>query len=67
MIFSFQFLKFNYRLSNLFYAADSHSIDTLIIDGKIVMEDQEIKSLDKEKIFYEVDKRSLKIAEKLKK
>lgn len=63
---SFYFPHHN-NLSNLFYAADSHSIDTLIIDGKIVMEDQEIKSLDKEKIFYEVDKRSLEIAEKLKK
>ncbi|MFN2340451.1 MAG: amidohydrolase [Halanaerobium sp.] len=53
------------NLSNLFYAADSRSIDTVIVDGKILMENNELKTLDQEKIFYEAEKRSFKIAEKL--
>ena len=53
------------NLSNLFYAADSHSVDTVIVNGRILMEDREIKTLDKEKIYYEVEKRSLKIADNL--
>jgi len=50
------------NLSNLFYAADSRSIDTVIIDGKVIMESSELKRLDQEKIFYEAEKRALKIA-----
>lgn len=53
------------NLSNLFYAADSRSIDTVIIDGAIVMENKELKTLDQEKIYYEVEKRSQKIANNL--
>jgi len=53
------------NLSNLFYAADTHSIDTVITDGKILMENREFKTLDKEKIYYEAEKRSSKIAKSL--
>ncbi|MGM0499165.1 MAG: amidohydrolase [Bacillota bacterium] len=53
------------NLSNLFYAADSRSIETVIVDGKVIMENSELKTLDQEKIFYETQKRSFKIAEKL--
>lgn len=53
------------NLSNLFYAADSRSIDTVIINGKVVMENKELKTLDQERIYYEVEKRSQKIAASL--
>lgn len=53
------------NLSNLFYSADSRSIDTVIVDGNIIMENKEIKSLDQEKIYYEVEKRSKNISKKL--
>jgi len=53
------------NLSNLFYAADSRSIDTVIVDGKLLMENNELKTLDQEKIFYEAEKRSFEIVEKL--
>lgn len=53
------------NLSNLFYAADSRSIDTVIVAGKILMENNEIKTMDQEKIYYEAEKRSLRIAENL--
>jgi len=53
------------NLSNLFYAADSRSIDTVIVDGNVLMENNELKTLDQEKIYYEAEKRSLKIASDL--
>lgn len=53
------------NLSNLFYSADSRSIDTVIVDGNIIMEDKEIKTLDQEKIYYEVEKRSKNISKQL--
>lgn len=53
------------NLSNLFYAADSGSVDTVIVAGKVLMENKELKTLDTEKIYYEAEKRALKIAQKL--
>ena len=53
------------NLSNLFYAGDGRCIDTVIVNGKILMENKELKTLDEEKIFFEVEKRSHKIAKKL--
>ncbi|MFP4199389.1 MAG: amidohydrolase [Halanaerobium sp.] len=53
------------NLSNLFYAADSQSVDTVIAAGKILMENKELKTLNQEKIYYEAEKRAFKIAGKL--
>jgi 5-methylthioadenosine/S-adenosylhomocysteine deaminase len=54
------------NLSNLFYAADSRVIDTVIIDGKVVVESAEVLTLDTERIYYEVEKRAAEIADNLK-
>ncbi|PTV99304.1 5-methylthioadenosine/S-adenosylhomocysteine deaminase [Halanaerobium saccharolyticum] len=54
------------NLSNLFYAADSTGVDTVIAAGKVLMENKILKTLDQEKIYYEAEKRALKIADKLK-
>lgn len=53
------------NLSNLFYAADSRSIDTVIAAGRVLMEGNELKTIDQEKIYYEAEKRALKIARTL--
>lgn len=52
-------------LSNLFYAADSRSVETVIVAGKILMENKELKTLDQDKIYYEAEKRAFKIAKDL--
>ncbi|RAK06187.1 5-methylthioadenosine/S-adenosylhomocysteine deaminase [Halanaerobium saccharolyticum] len=52
-------------LSNLFYAADSRSLETVIVAGEILMENKELKTLDQEKIYYEAEKRAFKIAKDL--
>ncbi|MGM0547955.1 MAG: amidohydrolase [Bacillota bacterium] len=54
------------NLSNLFYAAKASSVETVIVNGKIIMEDRELKTLDKEKIYYEAEKRSLAISKQIK-
>jgi 5-methylthioadenosine/S-adenosylhomocysteine deaminase len=54
------------NLSNLFYAADSQVIESVMINGRLVLDSGELKTLDQEKIFYEVEKRAFKIADKLK-
>ena len=46
----------NNRLSLLVYAANAGDADTAIINGKVVMEKGEVKSLDAEKIYYEADR-----------
>ncbi len=55
------------NLSNLFYASDSRVIDTVIINGKLVVESSKVLTLDTERIYYEVEKRAVEIADNLKK
>ena len=43
------------RMSLLVYAAGAGDADTVIINGKVVMEKKEVKTLDAEKIYAEAD------------
>ncbi len=45
-------------ISLLAYSAQGSDVDTVIIDGNIVMENREIKTLDVEKIIYNAEKLS---------
>jgi len=45
------------NLAHIVYSAGSADVDTVIIDGKIVMRDREVLTLDEERIFQEVQKR----------
>lgn len=40
-------------IQNLIYSSSGNSVQTVIIDGRIVMEDREIKTLDEEKVLAE--------------
>ncbi len=42
--------------AHIVYAAQSSDIDTVIINGKVIMENREIKKLDQEKIMYHAQK-----------
>ena len=47
----------NYNPASLLaYSANASSADTVIVDGKILMEHRELKTLDEEKIFAEFNK-----------
>lgn len=43
-------------VSAMVYSAQGSDVDTVIIDGKVVMENREIKTIDIEKVMYNVEK-----------
>ncbi len=50
-----------YNQDLLVYAASGSDVDTVIIDGKIVMQERQIRSFDLEEVFREVSKRKLSL------
>ena len=52
-----QFYPRNDYVRALAYSANGSEVETVIINGDIVMENKEFKTLDKERIFYECQKR----------
>jgi 5-methylthioadenosine/S-adenosylhomocysteine deaminase len=46
----------NNLVSLLVYAANSGSVDTVICNGKVIMENNEIKTVDEERICYEAQR-----------
>jgi cytosine/adenosine deaminase-related metal-dependent hydrolase len=51
-------------VSHLVYAAEGSDVKTVIIDGKIVMEDRVVKTLEEERIMQEADRRAGKLLER---
>ena len=45
------------NLSNIFYSSNSNSVNTVIINGEVVLENGELLTLDQSKVFKEVEKR----------
>ena len=43
-------------ISNIVYSAQGSDVDTVIVDGKILMEKRELKTIDLEKLYYDIDK-----------
>jgi len=43
-------------VSHIVYSAKDSDVDTVIIDGKVVMEHKDIKTIDAEKLYYEVER-----------
>lgn len=43
-------------ISSLAYSVQGSDVDTVIVDGKIIMEKREIKTLDVEKIMFHAEK-----------
>ena len=52
------------RLSLLTYAANGNDADTVIIDGRIVLEKGHLTTLDEEKIMYEAQTRGMRLVQK---
>ncbi len=47
----------NNPLAALSYSADGSEVDTVIIDGQIVMQNRELKTIDEERVYYEIRRR----------
>jgi 5-methylthioadenosine/S-adenosylhomocysteine deaminase len=48
-------------LAHLVYAAQAHDVDTVMIDGKVVMENRKILTVDEELVRNEVEKRAQRL------
>jgi len=46
------------NLSNIFYSSNSNSVNTVIIDGKVVLEDGNLLTMEENKVFQEVERRA---------
>lgn len=47
--------KHNY-ISSLAYSAQASDVDTVIVDGKVLLQNGEYKTIDIEKVYYNIDK-----------
>ena len=45
----------NNMLSSLTYSANGSEVDTTIVDGEILMEGRELKTIDLEKVLFEAN------------
>jgi len=52
-------------VSNLVYAANGSDVDTVIIDGKIIMQDREVKTIDEEGVVKMAQEVGIRIDERL--
>jgi len=50
--------------AHLVYAAQASDVDTVIIDGQVVMENRNIRNIDQEKLFFEITKRAERLTSK---
>lgn len=51
-------------VANLVYAAQSSDVNTVIIDGKVVMKDRQLLTIDEEKVLYQAQKIGRDLAER---
>jgi len=51
-------------ISNLVYAAEGSDVDTVIIDGKIIMENRIVRTLDESRVLQRASQRGHKLLEK---
>lgn len=51
-------------ISLLVYAANSSSVDTVLVDGRILMQNRQLLTLDEEKVLYEAEKRGMELAQR---
>ena len=55
----------NNPISAIVYSAQASDVDTVIVDGKIIMQDRAFKNIDEERIKYEVDNLSTNLLRRL--
>lgn len=46
----------NNLVSALIYSANGSEVDTVMVDGKILMEKKELKTIDEERVYFEMEK-----------
>jgi 5-methylthioadenosine/S-adenosylhomocysteine deaminase len=51
-------------ISHVVYAANGNDVDTVIVNGKVIMENREVKTIDEKWVMNEAEKRGLAITQK---
>jgi cytosine/adenosine deaminase-related metal-dependent hydrolase len=51
-------------ISNLIYAAEGSDVETVLIDGKVIMQDRTVKTLDESRILQQAHERGQKLLER---
>ncbi len=51
-----QFRPYNHIPASLVYAANGGEVETVLVNGEILMENREMKTLDAERIYYECER-----------
>lgn len=46
------------NLSNLFYAGNGQQVETVIVNGEIIMQDKDLLTIDEDKVYKEVEQRA---------
>jgi len=49
------------RLSLLVYAANAADVDTVLVDGRILLDNGKLTTIDEEQLKYEVQKRGMRL------
>ena len=57
--------KYSNLIPNLTYAANGSDVETVLIDGKIVMENREMKTVDEEKVIEQARRSALSLLDKV--
>ncbi|MDL2252590.1 amidohydrolase [Ruminococcaceae bacterium OttesenSCG-928-I18] len=55
-----QFQPQNDLVTGLIYAANGSEVDTVLVDGRVLMEKGELKTIDEEQVYFEMEKRRQK-------
>jgi len=59
MFFSFYVMPISSKesvISHLVYSSSGKDVETVIVDGKVIMKNRNVLTLDEEKIYSDVDK-----------
>ena len=51
-------------ISHLVYSGEGSDVDTVIVDGEILMEQRQVKTLDESKVIQEANRRAEKLLER---
>jgi 5-methylthioadenosine/S-adenosylhomocysteine deaminase len=56
-----QYVPDNNMISALAYSSNSTDVETVIVNGKVLMENRELKTIDQEKVFFEASKEAKRL------
>ena len=51
-----QFMPRNAPVTGLIYAANGSEVDTVLVNGRVLMEKGELKTIDEEKVYFEMER-----------